>query len=619
MKKLPVFGRFPGPEESHDSYWNVIRKEDASRTASSCPKSSPSPASNIPSLVVLVSVSDEENARASPIGSERSDTLAATGLHGPHATKSPASGWTDEQSTAKTTEYGIREDEEEGEEKVHEDLVPSVAGCPVRATARSVLPTFSSPERLERRVFVPWVRYAGPHERVVPRQRTTWLDRAVDSDISTISVPLNTSREFQWTSQHAHSRCKFFFPREAGVVVAGPPRSSSLKYTRRRFRRARLTRSCSSALPSRVHPLVDSSHVRYHSQATPARTVVAAAVSPDTRLQDSHQAIHDPATIAVNNNSTTTPPKMPSYTMTCSPMSPCLLTLSPVVRMPAAPPPTPAQGIQKRLSRSQVDEADMNIDDILSALPIGIPIPSAKGKERCLSPVETIPPTPPSSPFYGRRSRSSSTSSSSATSSEDEDRGGGVWLRRDPFVSIVYPGRGEASQPRPAEPDNKLLAALVEDSMPHDSVDDAALADKEPDFDDEDLVTVALDDLTSYRQTAKLCRKHRVHMPCERGKRARDVDHGPLRQRRVTRQIDLQQGAWVDIEARGLSSQYNQFGAVGQRVTARAVPPPVPTVQNHEKVVWRSRGWTVVPHSGPATALLKVKAQPWFPEDQYGC
>ncbi|OAL37738.1 hypothetical protein AYO20_02915 [Fonsecaea nubica] len=619
MKKLPVFGCFPGPEQSHDCAGNVIRKEDASWTASSCLKSSPSPASNVPSLVVSISVSDEENARASPTQHERNDALAATGLHGPHATKSPASGWTEQQSTVKSTEDETGEHEEEGEEKVHEDLDPSAAACPVRAAARSVVPTFSSPERLERRVFVPWVRHAGPHERVVPRQRTTWLDRAVGSDISKVSVPLNTSREFQWTSQHARSRCEFFPPREVAVDIAGPRRSSSLNYSRRRFRRARSTRSCSSALPSRVPPLVDSSYVRYHSQATPARRVVAAAISPDTRLQDSHHAINDPATIAASNNIVTTPYKMSSYTMTCSPMSPCLLTLSPVVRMPAAPPPTPAQGIQKRLSRSQVDEADMSIDDILSALPIGIPIPSAKGKERCLSPLETIPPTPPSSPLYGRRSRSSSTSSSIASSSDDEDRGGSVWLRRDPFVSIVYPGRGEVSQPRPAEPDNKLLAALVEDSVPDDSVDDSALADKEPDFDDEDLVTVALDDLASYCQTAKLCRKHRVHMPCERGKRARDVDHGPLRQRRVTRQIDIQQGAWVDVEARGFSSQYNQFGAVGQRVTARAVPPPVPTVQNHEKVVWRSRGWTVVPHSGPATALLKVKAQPWFPEDQYGC
>ncbi|OAP56801.1 hypothetical protein AYL99_08913 [Fonsecaea erecta] len=522
-------------------------------------------------------MSGEENtcSRSSPC----EHTLAVPG-HGPPTANSPVLATTDEQSVLTVTGDKIQEQNVDG------DLE--------HVAARSPLPTFSSSVRLEPRVFVPLSRRTGPHDRLVLPQRNTRLDQNVGSGTKQTLIPLNTCQDspspprvelLRWESSASSS------PGEA--AVAGPPRrSASSHYTRSRRRRrgaARLRRSCSPTLHAPV-PFVDNSyHARYdHHQATALRT--APVLSTTTSQPDHNYDIPEAST----TTTTTTASKMSSYTMTYSPTSPHL-TLSPMMTMPIAlPPPTPAQDIPRVAfpPGRHVDEADMNIDEILSALPIGIPV---------------------------HRSRSSSTASSRAPiisggGDDHEEEAGGARLRTDPFTSIMYPGRGEVPQ-HLSEPKNKLLAALVEDSYPcgsdEDAKDDKASGAKKNEENDEDLddaalVTVAQDALAAH---------------CERVRLARDVvDNGPLRQRRVAWQIDAARGKWVDVAARGLSACANRFGAVGQRVTSCVIAPPVHLPQDQEKAVWTPTGWTVtvVPRrSGPESVQVEGPV-PWTTQAQFG-
>ncbi|KIW26825.1 uncharacterized protein PV07_06628 [Cladophialophora immunda] len=605
LRKLPVFGCFTEPAASHGDSGTLTEKgqQHASR-ASSTP-----PASRIPILVVPEVVPEES---AGPSSTQSEHVLAAPG-HGPRTTDSPAVARTDEQSVEITGD-------ETREEKIAEDL-RNVTGLPAESAARNPFPPCSSSEHLERRVFVPPPRRPGPHDHRVPPQRNTWLDPFVGSGTTQTLIPLNTGQRSsaprvvlsRWESSSVQTG------------VEGPRRSASRRNTRsrrRRCRRARSSRSCSPALPPRIPlvDLVDSHHARYH-QATPTRA--APVLSTTATQQDRNHDAPEAFTTTANDDKSTAS-KMSSYTMTYSPTSPSLLTLSPMVTVPIAPPPTPAQDIPLQTSsRDVVDEVDMNIDEILSALPIGIPIPP--GEQPCaLFPVRRAP-TPPSSSLYGRSRRSSAASSNPFVSDGEEgEEEGGVALRHNPFIPIMYPGRGEVPR-RLFEPQNKLLAALVRDSYPcdddgDDGDDETEEVGEDQDFRDDELVTVARDGVASYCQPASLCRAHRACMPCERGKRAGEIDTtGPLRQRRVTWQIDTkeQEARWVDVQARGLSARANKFGAVGQQVTSRTVPPPVCVVQDHEKAVWTPRGWDVVLRSGLRTAVQE--GAPWTTKNQFGC
>ncbi|KIX93691.1 uncharacterized protein Z520_10597 [Fonsecaea multimorphosa CBS 102226] len=608
LRKLPVFGCFSGPAESPDGSGNGFGKEeDASRTLSS------SPASSIPDIVASER-KPGENSCSSLTQSEHA--LAVSG-HGPPppppTANSAASAWTDEQSVKTIAVDKIRRGE-----RLDEGLENIAAGLPAEsvaaASACSLIQTFPSTEHLERRVFVPSARQPGPHEPVVRPQRTyTSPDQIIGPGAAPQTViPLNTDQS-SFPSPRQVVLSPPWESSSPGPAVAGPRRSASCQSIRSRRRGPRSIRSCSPTLQSRI-PLVysiDSDHARNDCQVT---------TTPRT------ESILSTITTTDNNNKSTAS-KMSSYTMTYSPTFPHRrLILSPKMTVPAStPPPPPAQDIHMTHSRSLMEEADFNIDDILSAL---------------LIPIREEEPTPPPSALYSSDGRSSSMDISN-TSNEDSDddddeeeeeeeegeekeKECGVRVHNDPFISIIYPGRGEVPE-RLREPKNKLLAALVEESHPCDDEDDAGAEAKdaeEQDFADTDFVTVARADHHSYVQMASLCRAHRASMPCEKGKSEREIDHqGPLRQRRVTHQwqTDNNLGShWVDVAAEGLSAgRANKFGAVGQQVTSGAVPPPVPVIRDDEKAVWTPRGWKVVPRVGPGS-LVHQLPKPWTTEKQFG-
>ncbi|KIW96764.1 uncharacterized protein Z519_02155 [Cladophialophora bantiana CBS 173.52] len=550
---------------------NTIKKEDASKTLPS------SPTSNIPNIVVSERLPEESSSALSILQPE--PALAVLGQHGPPPAYSPVLAGTDEQSAKSSTGDNIQK------QCVDKDL-QRVAGLHTECAACNLSQTFSSTQHLERKVFVP-PRPPGPHQCLVPPQRNTWLDRTVGSGTTESLVPCKGDLDFSSapgvTLSGWKSSCL-----EAGV--AGPHRSVSDEYTRS-CSAASSTQPCSPAIQARI-PLDDSHYARRH-QATP--TVTALASSNNARQQDNNHHREAITTIADTKR---TASNMPSRTITYSPTSASVLTLSPVQTAPVVRPPQKAQDLPSRPSAIRRHPADLDVDEVLSALPILIPTPPEE--QESLPPPECPTSTPGPSRVGGR-----SRSASAANSAFREE--GGVCLRNDPFISIIYPGRGEAVWPL-SEPKNKLLAALVEESEPlySDEEDedeeedvsdnksssssssssspplslpplyvDNALVQENCNRHEKSFISCGHDCIYMYCGSAEPCRASPAHHPQKVGEDAHSAEIGDenrrSRRRMMVQSFDTKKGQWANVEAEGRTAS-SRFGAVGEKLAPHPLP-----------------------------------------------